>query len=98
MAKFSDVSFERSPQSVRFHSRVMHTRKLLSIPSAENLELSKVLSFKPGITLHASPAAGNGSFLVSTFQVPSTSFSKSSVHFLNALVAANTLCPSEPAK
>ena len=50
----------------------------IKAPAAENLELSKVLSFQAGvgqnIALRASPAAGNTILLICTFPFYSTSF------------------------
>ena len=50
----------------------------VKVPCAENPELSKVLSFKPGvgqsIASHASPAARHSTLLIFTFLVHSLNF------------------------
>ena len=58
----------------------MHSKisQKLRFASAENEELSKVLSFTPGVSeiiaLHVSPAARNSAWIISALPVHSTSF------------------------
>ena len=66
----------------------------IKVPSVENLELTKVPSFKFGVgqnvALRTSHTARNSASLISTFPFLSPSFSsKSSVHLLSALGLAN---------
>ena len=50
----------------------------MNLPSAENPEISKILTVRPrvdqNIALHASPTVRNSAFLISTFSFHLTSF------------------------
>ena len=61
----------------------------LRFPTVKNLELSKVLSFKPGVGQSIAQLAGTSPFSISTFPVHSSSFFKSSFQFSIALGMAN---------
>ena len=66
----------------------------IKIFSADSPKPLQVLSLKPGVDLntciawHASPAAINSAFVLSTFPVPSTS------HFLTCLERFSDVCPT----